>query len=53
MSINKVSYKSAEIISTLYRSNFRPRLEYCIQFWTPINVKDADILEGYREEQLK
>ena len=21
-------------------------LEYCIQFWTPINVKDADMLEG-------
>ena len=50
------SYKSAEVILKLYRSYVRPHLEYCIQFWSPINVKDADILEDqrdYREEQLK
>ena len=45
--INKgASYKSAEVISKLNRSFVRPHLEYCIQFWTPINVKDADMLEG-------
>ena len=38
-----VSYKSSEVISKLYRSYVRPHLEYCIQFWSPINVKDADI----------
>ena len=43
--INKgVQYKSAEVISNLYRSYVRPHLEYCI--WTPINVKDEDMLEG-------
>ena len=40
-----VSYKSGEVISKLYRSYVRPYLEHCIQFWTPINVKDADMLK--------
>ena len=40
-----VSYKSAEIISKLYRSYVRSHLEYSIQFWSPINMKDANILE--------
>ena len=40
-----VSYKSAEVISKLYRSYVRPHLEYCIQFWTPINVKDAEMFK--------
>ena len=30
-----VSYKSAKVISKLYRSYVRPHLEYCILFWTP------------------
>ena len=34
-----LSYKSAEVISELYRSHVKHHLEYCIQFWTPINVK--------------
>ena len=41
-----VSYKSAEVISKLYRSYVRPHLESCIQFWSPINENDADMLEG-------
>ena len=48
-----ISYKSVEVISKLYTSNVRPHLAYCIQFWTPVNVKDTDMLERYREEQLK
>ena len=31
-------YKSAELISKLYRSYVRLHLEYCIQFWTLINA---------------
>ena len=34
----------AKIISKLYRSYIRLYLEYCIQFWSPINGKDADML---------
>ena len=48
-----VSYKSAEVISKLYRSYVRLYLEYCIQFWTPINVKDADMLEGVQRRATK
>ena len=44
-----VSYKPAEVISKLYR----PYIEYCIQFWTPINVKDADLLEGVQRRSTK
>ena len=47
------SYKSAEVISKLYRSYIRPHLEYCIQFWSPTNVKDADMLEGVRKRATK
>ena len=48
-----VSYKSAELISKLYRSYVRPHLEYCIQFWIQINVKDADMLEGVQRRATK
>ena len=48
-----VSYKSAEVISKLYRSYVRPHLEYCIQFWIPINVQGADMLEGVQRRATK
>ena len=48
-----VSYKSVEVISKLYRAYVRPHLEYCIQFWSPTNVKDADMLEGVRRRSAK
>ena len=49
----EVSYKFAEVIPKLYRSYVRPYLEYCIQFWTPLNVKDADALEGVQRRATK
>ena len=48
-----LSYKSSEVISKLYRSYVRPHLEYCIQFLTPINVKDADMLEVVQKRETK
>ena len=48
-----VSYKSAEIISKPYRSYVRTHLEYCIQVMSPMNVKDADILEGNQRRATK
>ena len=49
----KIWYKSAEVISKLYRSYFRPHLKYCIQFWSPTNVKDVDMLEGVQRRATK
>ena len=48
-----VSHKFTEVISKLYRSYVKPHLQYCIQFWSPINVKDADMLERVQRRQTK
>ena len=48
-----VSYKSAGVISKLYKSYVRPHLEYCVQFWSPINEKDAGMLEGVQRITIK
>ena len=49
----RVSYKSAELISKLYRSYVRPHLDYCIHFWSPINVKDGDMVEEVQRKATK
>ena len=49
----EVSYKSAELISKLYRSYVRPHLEYCCQFWSPISKQDADMLEKVQRRATK
>ena len=48
-----LSYKSTEVISKLYRSYVRPHLEYSTKFWSPINEKDADMLEGLHRRATK
>ena len=49
----EVLYTSVEVISKLYRSYVRPHLKYCIQFWSPINNKDADMLKGVKRRETK
>ena len=44
---------SAEVIAILYRLYVRPHLEHCIQFLSPINEKDTDILEAVQGRATK
>ena len=37
--------KNTAIIMRLYKSLVRPRLEYCIQAWSPYHKKDIEVLE--------
>ena len=40
-----IHFKSKDVIVKLYKSLVRPRLEYCIQAWSPYLKKDIDRLE--------
>ena len=40
-----IVYKEKELIIPLYKTIFRPHLEYCIQAWRPYRKKDIDMLE--------
>ena len=52
--INRVvSYKYAEVMSKLYRSYVRLHLECCIQFWSSVNEKHVDMLEGVQRRASK
>ena len=52
--INRVvSYKSAKVISKLCTSYVIPHFEYCVQFWTPINVKYANMIEVIQRRATK
>ena len=37
--------KNAAIIMRLYKSLVRPRLEYCIQAWSPYHKENIEVLE--------
>ena len=34
----------------LYQSSVRPKLEYCVQLWTPYLNKDIDMIEKVQKE---
>jgi ribonuclease P/MRP protein subunit RPP40 len=40
-----IKFKSKNVIVKLYKSLVRPRLEYCIQAWSPHLRKDIDMME--------
>ena len=40
-----IKCKNAAIIMRLYKSFVRPRLEYCVQAWSPYHKKDIEVLE--------
>ena len=48
-----VLYQSTEVVPKLYRLYVRPHLVYCIQFWSLINEKAADMLEAIQRRATK
>ncbi|XP_072443501.1 RNA-directed DNA polymerase from mobile element jockey isoform X1 [Chiloscyllium punctatum] len=41
----RIEFKSREVMLQLNRTLVRPRLEYCVQFWSPHFRKDVEALE--------
>ena len=48
-----IKCKNAAIIMRLYKSIVRPRLEYCIQAWSPYHKKDIEVLERVQKLATK
>ena len=48
-----IKCKNAAIIMRLYKSLVRPRLEYCIQAWSPYHKKDTEELERVQKRATK
>ena len=48
-----IKSKNAAIIMRLYKSLVRPRLEYCIQAWSPYHMKDIEVLERVQKRATK
>lgn len=48
-----VSYKSKEVVRSLYNAYVRPHLEYCIQAWSPHYRQDIDMLEAVQRRATR
>ena len=48
-----IKCKNIGIIMRLYKSMVRPRLEYCIQAWSPYHKKDIKVLERAQKRATK
>ena len=48
-----VSYKSKEVVRSLYNAYVRPHLEYCIQAWSPHYRQDINMLEAVQRRATR
>ena len=48
-----IKCKNAAIIVGLYKPLVRPRLEYCIQAWSPYHKKNIEVLERVEKRATK
>jgi ribonucleases P/MRP protein subunit RPP40 len=48
-----IQYKSRGVVVKLFKSLVRPKLEYCIQAWSPYLKKDIDMIERVQRRALK
>ena len=48
-----IKCKNAAIIVRLYKSLVLPRLEYCIQAWSPSDKKEIEVMERVQKRATK